>query len=120
METEQDIRTRVNRRINKEYHSFREMYSKSDKDKAYRDSLKITFYKEMFIYAINGQVPLNWVMEMDEMPFILDGLWQTYHTKVIEQASDHFLSQLLEFHHNNLKRLKRRELETFLNDRKGI
>jgi hypothetical protein len=47
-------------------------------------------------------------------------LWQTYHTKMIEVASDHFLSQLLEFHHNNLGRLKQRELERFLNDGKRI
>lgn len=120
MENENEIRERVNRRVNKEYRSFRTNYLKSGKDKIYRDSLKITFYNEMFVYVINAQVPFNWVMEMDEMPFILDGLWQTYHTKMIEVASDHFLSQLLEFHHNNLGRLKQRELERFLNDGKRI
>lgn len=71
----------------------------------FKNSLKITFYREIYVYIINSILKERWYSKMYKMENILDTLWETYHSKVIDETGDHFLTQLLDLHQRNKVRI---------------
>lgn len=97
---------RVTYKVHSEYKTFIDEVMKRGKRFAIDNSLKISFYREMHIYVLNGIVTKGQYREMDAMDEILETLWRRFKTNPESQDMDHFLGQLLEFHENNIERTR--------------
>ena len=101
-----EMERRVTYKVHSEYKAFIEEVMKKGKRYAIDNALKIAFYSEIHIYVINGIVTDSQYREMDAMDEILGILWGRFVINPESKDGTHFLSQLLEFHENNIERTR--------------
>lgn len=111
-----EMRRRVTYKVHEEYKGFIHEVMKKGKRFAIENAIRIAFYREMHVYVLNGIVTDSQYREMDSMDGILATLWERFEKDPESKDGNHFLSQLLEFHGNNIERTKMvlmmRQIET--------
>lgn len=104
MYTKESKVLKVMQRVNKEFKEFKLDCIEKGVNYVLEHSLKVSFYKEMKTYILNGVLERKYYIVMYEMEEILFTLWKRYTEEVIDKCGDHFLEQLLDIHINNLDR----------------
>lgn len=102
------IKQKVINKVRKEYKEFVSKCLEEGEWYIFENSLKVTFFKEIFIYIQNAIVCDYCYVEMYRMNFILEELWARYLKHEIMRAEKDYFAQLLDLHLKNIKRLNDR------------
>lgn len=100
-----EMKRDVTRRVHKEYKEFIAKVLKNGKWYAIDNAIKISFYKEIHIYVLNGIVCDSYYADMNEMNDIIGTLWRRFNENTMPRDDD-FLNQLMDFHIHNEERMK--------------
>lgn len=101
-----NVRERVTKKVHKEYREFMDRVRRNSSSYAIDNSIKISFYKEIHIYVLNGIVRPEYYAEMERMENIIETLWERFDENSVKKPDMHFLNELMEFHIRNRERMK--------------
>lgn len=99
----QEVRKAFFKQVQKEYDGFRRFQMRGGIDKVYKDSLKVTFYKEVYKYLMDDVLQdEEYIQFLGEN--IIEKLWDIFVVSELPRQTRDYLRQLIKLHRENKER----------------
>lgn len=99
-EEAEEIRSKFYAQVQEEYDNFRDEQIKNGIQKTYKNSLQITFYKEVYRYLITERLSDDDYLEFLGEPIIMK-LWEVFNVSEVLKPSRDYLRQLMKLYREN-------------------
>ncbi|MBD5086453.1 MAG: hypothetical protein HDT32_03735 [Clostridiales bacterium] len=105
-ENMEEVRRAFFKQVQSEYDSFRHFQLRSGVDKVYKNSLKVTFYKEVYKYLMDDVLRDE---EYNEFlgEKIIEKLWDIFVVSELPRQSRDYLRQLINLYRENNARQRK-------------
>lgn len=99
----EEVRRAFFKQVQNEYDNFRRFQMRGGVDKVYKNSLKVTFYKEVYKYLMDDVLRDE---EYNEFlgEKIIEKLWDIFVVSELPRQSRDYLRQLIKLHRENKER----------------
>ncbi len=102
----EEIRIKFFAQVQDEYDTFRAEQMRGGIENTYKNSLQITFYKEVYRYLMDETLPDDDYIEFLGEP-IIKKLWEVFAVSEIPRQSKDYLRQLIKLYRENEQSARR-------------